>query len=671
MNSRVSPTQRALRLVAATSLLLAVLTLVAGRSDAGPSSGATPGVTLVRQSTEVAPDGVFTAVLSITDAPAGGDLAVDIYDRVTRRDDLPGGDSQRASGPAATFEPIPLTEGSTQQVQFSIHLYDRGQQRPADAGGWAWRLSEPGVYPIRVRLRDADGANVRTTFTYLVRAASPDAPSEAARVALTVVLAPGSPDDDTLPIDRVSTVLDVLGRHPDVPLTFSVDPDLLEATAASADGRALVSDIATLLRRSRTELLAAPFTDIDPAELVAADLADTIGGQSALGDATLHDRLGRSGSSTWLLTRPLDVAALFALRAAGVEHAVVPPTSLIGDAPLAPTPLVGVDESFTVVSTASDLPAGGVDDPNLAAHTWFARSAALATIAGPAGSGTVARIDASTVDADLLGAVLDIVDSETDRLHPMTVQNLFGTTTSLTTPMALTPPSTRPLDAYRRARAEVTALAASFATMVTRPTANETTWNMTLARSERAGLREEARIEMLAGMERSLRSTFTSITTSAADRITLGARDATFPLSIESTADFPLRVLVHMSASSRIDLPHNDFVVVVPPGRTTVPIRVRTRTSGDIPLQVQLLAPDRSMILAESRYSIRSTAVSGMGIILTLGAAGFLSVWWARHIWRSRRGGDGGRLREDVTGPASSGSDPSRPGTHDTGPTTT
>jgi hypothetical protein len=38
-----------------------------------------------------------------------------------------------------------------------------------------------------------------------------------------------------------------------------------------------------------------------------------------------------------------------------------------------------------------------------------------------------------------------------------------------------------------------------------------------------------------------------------------------------------------------------------------------------------------------SRYTVRSTAVSGVGLALSIGAGVFLTVWWARHWRRTRR----------------------------------
>jgi hypothetical protein len=43
------------------------------------------------------------------------------------------------------------------------------------------------------------------------------------------------------------------------------------------------------------------------------------------------------------------------------------------------------------------------------------------------------------------------------------------------------------------------------------------------------------------------------------------------------------------------------------------------------------------LALQEARYTVRSTVVSGVGIIITIGAGLFLAVWWITHWRKSRR----------------------------------
>jgi hypothetical protein len=47
-------------------------------------------------------------------------------------------------------------------------------------------------------------------------------------------------------------------------------------------------------------------------------------------------------------------------------------------------------------------------------------------------------------------------------------------------------------------------------------------------------------------------------------------------------------------------------------------------------------SPDGSIVLDRSTFDVRSTAISGVGIFLSIGAGLFLAIWWARH-WRDTR----------------------------------
>ena len=52
---------------------------------------------------------------------------------------------------------------------------------------------------------------------------------------------------------------------------------------------------------------------------------------------------------------------------------------------------------------------------------------------------------------------------------------------------------------------------------------------------------------------------------------------------------------------------------------------------------IEIRTPDGKELLASSKVTIRSTALSGVGIALTIGAALTLTVWWLRHAYNRRR----------------------------------
>jgi hypothetical protein len=63
---------------------------------------------------------------------------------------------------------------------------------------------------------------------------------------------------------------------------------------------------------------------------------------------------------------------------------------------------------------------------------------------------------------------------------------------------------------------------------------------------------------------------------------------------------------------------------------------VQMRASGAFPLGVTITSPDGSVVLDRTSFTIRSTAISGVGLVLSIGAGLFLLIWWARH-WRTAR----------------------------------
>lgn len=69
---------------------------------------------------------------------------------------------------------------------------------------------------------------------------------------------------------------------------------------------------------------------------------------------------------------------------------------------------------------------------------------------------------------------------------------------------------------------------------------------------------------------------------------------------------------------------------------TVVPVTVRTRASGLFRVGIAFASPDRDLLLSSGQVSVRSTATSVVGIVLSLGAVLVLVAWWLRTS-RKRR----------------------------------
>ena len=137
---------------------------------------------------------------------------------------------------------------------------------------------------------------------------------------------------------------------------------------------------------------------------------------------------------------------------------------------------------------------------------------------------------------------------------------------------------------------------------------------------------------------------------------TLTAREGTIPFTLTAKPPFPLRVCLRLTSDKLdfLDEPGSspgryDRELMLRAENTPVEVRVRARTPGAFPLDVAVRSCDGQLELGSREVTVRATAPSGLGLVLSGGAGAFLLVWWARH-WRTVR-----RRRRLVAAPAPSG----------------
>src|SRR5690606_6186443 len=110
------------------------------------------------------------------------------------------------------------------------------------------------------------------------------------------------------------------------------------------------------------------------------------------------------------------------------------------------------------------------------------------------------------------------------------------------------------------------------------------------------------------------------------------------PLNLENRLQVEARVRIVMS-SAKLDFPEGSVIerVLEPATTTLIELPVETRASGAFPMTVTISSADGTLPVATTRYTVRSTAISGVGLVLSVGAGLFLLVWWGRHFRTARR----------------------------------
>ena len=119
------------------------------------------------------------------------------------------------------------------------------------------------------------------------------------------------------------------------------------------------------------------------------------------------------------------------------------------------------------------------------------------------------------------------------------------------------------------------------------------------------------------------------------DVVTLTSRRGDVQVTVFNNNEYPATLQLDLfSQQLTVDeLPVREFAQ----GATTVQVDVTARSSGGFPLQVSLETPGGEVISGPRLLSIRSTELNLIALAITLGAFGFLVIFYALKVVRGRR----------------------------------
>ena len=627
-----------------------------------PDAGSTPSIELVTQTPVAAPGGSFVATVLLDAIPADGSIAIDVHSRIRSRSEL--AQSMEGEGlrgnvfqtvvPVSALPPQP---DGTRRIVLSLNPAAGGLTLPAE-----------GVYPLELTAKDAAGNELASLVTHLI--VPPDEGDDAPNLAVAVVaevrapfaLQPdGSVDLPRADVQDLAGIVAGLTAAPSIPATLSVQPETVEALLASEEtGDAEVVAALRTAASGRT-VLADPYVPLDLDALAAADLLDEVGPQQARGVQVLADELGVVPEAEGRLAQPtLGAAGLEVLAFTGTTRMVV------DDAQVAPLPdgviSYSLAQPFELAvpegSDAEDPTPGPVlamaPDPVVMGHLAADESPglvvsrviaelALIRLEQPsvARSSVVALapgVPAATVQQLLAalgtGRPFEAVSLAEAFDHAEPVEDGGGNPVERAlVPQAFEAISPATARSVRSVRADL----GTFRGLVGVGSSLPELPSRHLLVATGADLTNEQRRAQLGAAAGAMNAVDQQVSTPPTFTLTLTAREGTIPLTIRNDSGVPVRVSIHLS-SAKLEFPDGDTIDRELVEETTrIDIRVRSRATGAFPLRIDVRTPDDRKSLSMSRYTVRSTAVSGVGLVLSVGAGVFLTVWWARHWHRTRR----------------------------------
>jgi hypothetical protein len=679
-------------------------------STASGSTAAGP-LTVLSQSSTVAPGQPFdlqlrasdssvpTAALGVTVAVYSCLSSVSAFDQSVSASSGPSGTPISSTPTPLAVSGLPAVAG--RGFDLSMPVVVGSNDAGSTPGGFTIDLTSAsgqcglypsGVYPVRVELVDtADKqviAGITTHLVYADAAAGTQklrvaivlpvqiAPVPATTPATAQLLAqPGSALDppSAAAVANLSALVGAVAApaHAGVAVTLEVSPQTVTALAESGH-QSLVTDLATLgATPSVHQFASTSFTPVNAATLVDAGLSGELAAQVSRGTQALASAIhqpsasGAAGLGAWITNDALDPATLTQLASAGFDQVILPaagvsssPTdgSTAEPFPLATThgpPMTAIASNGDVASRFTGAPG----DPVLAAHQLAAELAQMyyekpnattpRAVVAVAPNGWVA--DPAFVTA-LLGAL-----AGNPILQPVTASGLFaavGAPTPCRDGCRLLggPGAGLPVAAIRLQRQRVNGFASAA------PSAHALSGDLSdlVLTGESELLRPGVQTRVLDNAGSALNAQLTQFAVGD-QTITLTSNRASVPISIESSAPYPVLASLTLTSDQLLFVANrtNQLTVPIPlHGHTNiVDVTVQSRGSGVSKVEVSVRSPGGGLQLSSGEVEVRSTATSVVGIVLSLGAVVVLAVWWVRTS-RKRRALRRGQEAEDAGTPA-------------------
>ena len=546
-----------------------------------------------------------------------------------------------------------------------------------------------GVYPVRVDLVDTASSQVLGGLTTHLVYADPATGTERLRVAVVLPLhaavGPAAAPTARQLLEDPSAALDppgaasvagltgtvaAIARYPTVPLTLEASPQTVASLDASAATRPTVAQLAELaVTPSVDQFAAAPYAPVNANGLVAAGLSGELGLQVSRGLAVLSTLVthtataGAVGGATgdlgpWITNDGLDTATLAQLETEGYSQVVLPAASV--DAPPSQgsttepfTVASGHGSTMTAVASSPDLASRFVDtpgDPVLAAHQLVAELAQIyyeePNDIDPRATAVVAP-SGWTADPAFVDALLDSLTSN-PIIEGVTTSQLFTTlpvVTACRTGCRLTGAAAGgglPVAAIRQQRARVDGFASAAASA--RSVADQL-GDLVLA-GESESLRPAQQADVLDNTGRAVDAQLGQLSVGGDRTVTLTSQQGTLQVTVVSTAPYPVTASLTLT-SDKLLFPNgttqwSQTTTLLPAvsgaaHTNVVPVPVRARAPGVFTVDIVMHSPAGRLELASGQVSVRSTATSVVGIVLSVGALAVLAVWWVRTSLRRRR----------------------------------
>ena len=669
--------------LSAAIALVAVSVVVPARSrhagaqvvTSSTAASATPAITIVSVTNWVAADGVWTAGFRVSNAPLDAMISYSLHQRVSGNE--PSIRTQLAALRTATptgrvlarSTPTPLLLATDPTGMTTVRI----PISSTTGAGNQVLLTAPGSYPIVLTVSTVGNQPLASRVLAVNRLAVPTkAPRPPMKLAVLLDQLNGDgydrrgrpqvPPSGSLDAQRLASLL---SAAPQLAFTVCAQPEMISALDASANAadQASIGSIRTAIG-TRT-VLRRPWAPTHLEAWARQGAGDAVRSMLLDGEHAVVDHLKvPTENRLWSPDPTMGARGVQLLGGLGVNALLVEPTQVTGSKP--PAGESGFSRPFRINGGGSTsmrafsldpmlqallgptTPSDSTEQPTepvVAAHQLLTQLFAVG-LSGTGQRGAVVSINASSdpVASTALVAALsaafpsgssaavEVVDARSlvEDIEPITV-----TRRNAKVPFTreLVEPTDVP-DVHQvvSLRSSVQPLVADYAAVMTSAGQQADELGVRFRSSTSSSRRPDEQAAELRAIERLVVDTFGRITAPEPRSLTVTARQTSIPIRFDNGLTTAVTVRLRVASPRLKFLDGGDRQLELAPGTNRFNIRVQVRSSGEFVLKTSVQVPGSPRTLASTRYRIRSTAFSGVGLMLSGGALLFLVLWWSRTL---------------------------------------
>ncbi|WP_116947836.1 DUF6049 family protein [Jiangella endophytica] len=548
-----------------------------------------------------------------------------------------------------------------------------------------------GVYVVGVDIMatpsEGERGRVSTSRTVIPWIESPDQlPAVPVAVLWPLAAQPSLLPDGTLTDESLAEDLGadqplstVVETGADAPVTWAVDPDLLDTVRTLAEGYQITSPEGAIEgTQANTDAAAAweqqfeqatqdhdvwmlPYALPDVGALQEHDppLADTLGRQSlAVSEAEAADLPQATPGVAWLDGGSVTDEVLTTLADGGAQTVVVPsgavePTDSDDHGSDALGEVTVGDHTLNVVAADAGLSSAisdavGADDPNAGAadlqQRWIAETAMVALAAAEDDTEPPLLVAAPPLrwrPADPIPQSLVGAWTTTTWIEPVGLTGRVGTERAPEVSPTPSEGTTMLPEANVAAAARLRDDATQYATLLADPEDVTPALDKATLRSASTGWRDDpdTGVSYARGIADGLTRRIEKVSITVPESVTLSSRTGSFPLTVtnELTEAVDVRLEVRSENPDRLRVSEVETQEMGPGEQKLVEVTAQAATNGRVPIEVQLTTNDGRPIGNPVATVVNATEYGTVGWVIVGGAGALFLAAIVRRTMRSRR----------------------------------